>query len=407
MTTFSDAAGSMATGSACIEANLAGGRAACLSLALEAIQIDAGVDGGGCQSNADCSPPLKVCQMTRHQCVQCASAADCPPGQQCTTSGACGQSCDPMGRCPGGETCCEQICVDTRVDPLNCGGCGMACTGGATLCCNSVCANASTSVEHCGGCGNACSTLNGTPTCSAGACSWTCNSGFLHCQSGNTGCETPSTTVDNCTGCGAACTPTNATTNMCIATGCMYTCQTGFLDCVKIGANTDGCETSSTSVTNCGGCGNACDTKNSTGASCSDGNCVYASPCPSPRADCSQANHNLDGCECPTPICCSGACQPEHTNGLGDNYVLDCQALGTPGNALTYTQAMANAAAAAWSGATDPSPSPRSCPGNTCVERTSASECAIWCYTKSIAGYVVKLPLASCRCPTAGDTPWN
>jgi hypothetical protein len=427
MTTFSDAAGRTPTGSACSEADLAGGRTACVSLSL--IEIDGGAvtcsttddrcPSGqfcnvgfcdvGCKSMMDCAPPTAKCDPTRHQCVECTSTADCSAGLLCSPSGTCAQACTTSTDCSGGRSCCNSLCIDTRSDVANCGNCGIACTGGNTLCCNGTCANPSTSIDHCGGCGKACSTLNATPTCSAGVCGWTCNTDFIHCGSGNTGCETASS-VTNCQGCGNVCTSTNATANRCDATGCGYTCATGFLDCIQVGANTDGCETPSTSTMNCGGCGNVCDTKNSTGANCPSGTCLY-DPCPSPRADCNQANHNLDGCECPTPMCCNGGttCQPVHMNGLGDNYVYMCQALGTPGAMAGYNGPMANAAAAAWSAGTDSGPSPRpGCTGNpSCVQRTSATNCAVWCYSKSVAGYVAKSALASCTCPTTSDSPWN
>jgi hypothetical protein len=96
-------------------------------------------------------------------------------------------------------------------------------------------------------------------------------------------------------------------------------------------------------------------------------------------------------------------------NGLGDNYLSGCDPLGTPGSAGTYSAAMANAAATAWSAAIDPSPSPRAgCPGNpSCIQRFSATDCAVWCYTKSVAGHVLKSAPAACTCPGTTDGTWN
>src|SRR5205814_1681962 len=47
-----------------------------------------------------------------------------------------------------------------------------------------------------------CSSVHGLPQCAGGTCSWTCDTGFLHCTSGNTGCDTDITSVENCGGCG-------------------------------------------------------------------------------------------------------------------------------------------------------------------------------------------------------------
>jgi hypothetical protein len=96
-------------------------------------------------------------------------------------------------------------------------------------------------------------------------------------------------------------------------------------------------------------------------------------------------------------------------NGLGDNYVSGCDALGTPGAPLTYSLAMANAAALAWSAGTDPSPSPKAgcMSGSACVQRLSATDCAVWCYTKSVAGHVLKSSGTGCTCPMTTDGTWN
>jgi hypothetical protein len=411
MTTYGDAEGKMPTGSACTESTLSGGRGACLSLTLTEI------DGGactpandtcppgqycgtsfaclsGCKTNADCTGSTTMCEPNRHQCVQCLATTDCTPGMVCSSSGTCTQDCSVSGTCSGGKTCCSGVCVDTLSDPLNCNGCNQACTGGNTLCCNGQCDNPSTSLTDCGMCGNACSTLNGTPTCSAGVCNWTCNANFVHCGSGNTGCDTPSNTVNNCGGCGNVCTPTNASANTCMsAMQCSYTCQNGFLDCMKIGANTDGCESSANSVTSCGGCNNVCDTMHSMGASCPAGACTYTGCAPG-YEDCKQTAPNTDGCESPVAT---------HMNGLGETYMLSCVPLGTPGNPNTYTLAMATAARAAWTAGTD---STLTCTGNAaCLTRTGASTCATWCYTKTVAGHV--LEAATCTCPTTGSPSWN
>ena len=85
---------------------------------------------------------------------------------------------------------CGGSCVDTQTDPLNCGGCGIACDGGkfcntgacsatcgALTTCGASCVDTQTDPGNCGGCGNACPSgqvcgLGGPDVCGSlsGAC---------------------------------------------------------------------------------------------------------------------------------------------------------------------------------------------------------------------------------------------
>lgn len=173
----------------------------------------------GCKQESDCqiSPGAPHCDSVRHQCVECRTVADCPQGDQCSPSGQCVEGCDlDAGKtCAGGRACCDRLCIDTSKDPLNCGGCGVAC-----------------------------SAQNGTPTCALSTCSWTCASGFGHCASGNTGCESNlRTDVNHCGSCAVDCNAlvVNANNVMCSLGGCGYqTCKANFLDCD--GFADSGCE---------------------------------------------------------------------------------------------------------------------------------------------------------------------
>jgi hypothetical protein len=245
-------------------------------------------------------------------------------------------------------------------------------------------------------------------------CGWTCNPNFVHCGSGNTGCETPSNTVDNCGGCGNECSTTNATANGCDGTQCTYTCMAGFDDCVKTGFNPDGCETTLGTITSCGGCGQVCDTVNSTPLSCSGGTCQY-DVCAANRADCNSTTPpNTDGCECSTDMCCVidsvSQCQPVHSNGVGGTYLYMCQKLGTPGTEGTYDGLnQATVAADSWSTG---SPTAGTCGmgmmAANCISRTMGAECTVWCYNKSRAGRVRTSAAGSCLCPDATTSPtWN
>jgi hypothetical protein len=169
----------------------------------------------GCKQESDCqiSPTVPHCESTRHQCVECVTTAQCTGGKTCSPSGACVESCNPPGQpCTKGQ-CCGGLCLDTVADPLNCGGCGVACVN-----------------------------KNGTPKCAASVCSWTCASGFTHCDSGNTGCETNTRSdTAHCGSCSKRCDNLNANGVTCTAGACTFTtCAAGFGDCDGNKAN--GCE---------------------------------------------------------------------------------------------------------------------------------------------------------------------
>lgn len=101
----------------------------------------------------------------------------------------------PLSCAPGTRDCdgrAENGCEVDITTPLNCGGCGAACTNahGRMACAGAVCsptcdagyadcdgdpangceADLASSAGHCGRCGNACTAVNGTPFCAGGAC---------------------------------------------------------------------------------------------------------------------------------------------------------------------------------------------------------------------------------------------
>jgi hypothetical protein len=171
----------------------------------------------GCKQESDCqiSPNSPHCQTTRHQCVECVTNDQCTGGKACSPSGVCVVSCTPPAPPCATGACCTGLCVDTKNDPLECGGCGTACV-----------------------------TTNGTPNCVAGACSWPqCANGFAHCSTGNTGCETNiRSNLAHCGSCTKSCDAVlNANNVACTAGACTFTtCQAGFGDCDGNMAN--GCE---------------------------------------------------------------------------------------------------------------------------------------------------------------------
>jgi hypothetical protein len=82
--------------------------------------------------------------------------------------------------CPLGTQLCDELCVDTSSDDLNCGGCNVTCAAmevcSAGVCtptclpprtqCGLTCANLAADPVNCGFCGNVC----GTHTCYQGGC---------------------------------------------------------------------------------------------------------------------------------------------------------------------------------------------------------------------------------------------
>jgi len=223
----------------------------------------------GCRTHDECAALTggisPFCDVVRHQCVGCLEATDCPPGKACSPSGTCTDTCTGSSPCSGEKTCCDGYCVDLSSDQLNCSGCGMAC-----------------------------STKNGLPACKAGACTWTCDPGYMHCQEGNTGCETDiAKDPSHCGSCSTNCVTTvaNATGIFCSVERCSYTaCSPGFANCD--GNKTNGCECA------CGGKDQTCcpgGTCNDPADRCfDDGKCH---PCLGKLSPCSSSNDRCcNGC---------------------------------------------------------------------------------------------------------------
>jgi hypothetical protein len=209
----------------------------------------------GCKVDAECQVATNQrCNTSTHRCVDCLVDADCTaagPSSKCSPSGQCATSCNSEGApCGTGGTCCGGFCLSLSADVLNCGQCGKAC-----------------------------STVNNTPSCTAGQCSFNCADGYGHCLSpfDNSGCETIIRSTTNCGSCGAACSPQTivfANGIACAGSACTYTtCQQGHVDDDRNPAN--GCEAT------CGGRLERC--------------------CPAPQNAC----NNGDACKvngtCPNP----------------------------------------------------------------------------------------------------------
>jgi hypothetical protein len=102
--------------------------------------------------------------------------------------------------------------------------------------------------------------------------------------------------------------------------------------------------------------------------------------------------------------------QTQHNNGLGQSYVDPAHPLGTPGQAATYTSTMANDAANAWpvSGTISTATCGSGPTASQNVMKQTATSCAVWAYTKSMAGHVhLNTANNNCSCPTTSDPAWN
>jgi hypothetical protein len=95
-----------------------------------------------------------------------------------------------------------------------------------------------------------------------------------------------------------------------------------------------------------------------------------------------------------------------HSNGLGQVYDDCAHGLGVPGDGSSYRESMANEAASVWPGAGQPALV--MCGGEFCMQAAVGTQCASWCFSGTVAGYVATGPcLPTPPCPNAANTTWN
>ncbi len=191
-------------------------------------------------------------------------------------------------------------------------GCVSTCPAGQLQCvAGGDCIDTTTDTAHCGGCTTPCSPpANADPTCAGSTCGFRCKALFHDCG----GVCVPDSTV---TACGVACkdcTPSASlnVTPSCDLGACTYTCLGGTADCdndLPQGTSGDGCEVAlATSTKHCGTCPNDCTLQGPSGstASCVGGACNFA---------CNGGSHN-----------CAAACVPDNSTAQCGAGCVDCAA---------------------------------------------------------------------------------
>src|SRR6185436_3321391 len=98
--------------------------------ALDGSSTEGGSSGDGSSEGGTGrdGPAGMRCDLTTHECVGCASDADCPLGTVCDgLTQRCVSGCSTVRGCPGGFDCCGSTCADLQKDPTHCGTCDQEC----------------------------------------------------------------------------------------------------------------------------------------------------------------------------------------------------------------------------------------------------------------------------------------
>ena len=172
---------------------------------------------------------------------------------------------------------CEDGCQSYLTDPLNCGGCGHACSEGEVcdegactpvcpgneLICGDQCVDLESDPENCGACGNVCPE---NTRCKKGECIEPCTGGWVPC--GET-CVDLGSDRDNCGACGNVFSGVSS----CIEGECVG-CTGGWVACGEV------CVDLESDRDNCGACGNVCSPE----STCLEGTCFTGPPEPTAAA---------------------------------------------------------------------------------------------------------------------------
>ena len=321
----------------------------------------AGCSAGAC-SVASCLPGFGDCDHAAANGCEANVVSDANHCGACTTSCMSGPNLTPAciagicaSSCSGAFIHCSSNAadgceIDPRSDRMNCGACGVVCSGAhsaggcvsgactVTACdpgfgdCNRVASDGcevgtASDPYNCGACLNVCPAGPfATATCTAGACGVRCLAGHADCDGiASNGCETDlGSDPSHCGTCATSCPSRLHATAACTAGVCDIYCSGSYRDCDGNAAN--GCEVDALSdAAHCGTCGNACTAPHAalacTGGACTLGSCASGwGNCNGIAADgCETSTQsdllNCGGCfrSCPNvpfaaPTCGSGVC---------------------------------------------------------------------------------------------------
>lgn len=242
--------------------------------------------------DTECRAPYGTCATSRFKCdidfssdnancggcgIACPSYDALNMGTQCS-NGVCVMHCGDNLDCNGlVDDGCETF---AKLDPNNCGGCGVKCKDGEPcilgvcgclapkIFCNGTCVDPTKDDRNCGACGNECdgSGLPAAPphmgyNCSGSVCNnLGCEQGWADCNGDvatkgyeSDGCEVPLGTATDCEACGDAC----ATGEKCAkrlpdTTTSHCSCDAGTMEC------SNACVDIASDPNNCGGCKIVC-----------------------------------------------------------------------------------------------------------------------------------------------------
>ncbi len=269
------------------------------------VETSNGAGGGdACPTGlTDCDGACVQTDLDPANCGTCGNA--CPEGELCST-GQCATEC------LGGTTQCDGLCVDINLDPDNCGSCNNVCASdevcsvaqcalqcaGGTTNCGGLCIDTNLDPANCGSCDNACAEGE---VCSAGQCALQCAGGTTECSGV---CVDFNIDPANCGWCDNAC----GSGEVCSAALCALQCAGGTTNCGGI------CVDMTVDPAHCGSCTNVC----GSGEVCSAGQCGLQ--CVGGTTNCGGTCVNLNsdpahcgGCTAPCGVdeaCVVGSCEP-------------------------------------------------------------------------------------------------
>jgi len=305
--------------------------------------------------SSECPPGWTTCPDSRFPCDKdiladsrnCGGCGmTCPDGNGldgfACIEGACKLQCNPAFGLKDCDGLVDNGCESGRLDPNNCGACGVACdvgvqcvwqdeVGGEVGCgcpagqtaCSGSCVDTSGDDASCGACDNVCDRAGGAGAsqyahafygCAASECGHIkCEARYANCDGDiENGCEASTLTNENCGACGRACAPgqqcaldgRNRPYCACAEDGFTF-CQYGEQEGLPKGE----CVDTKTAIGHCGGCFASCTpaivSMLKERVACDYGKCTVV--CVEGHADCNGAES--DGCEVDTksdPRNCGG-----------------------------------------------------------------------------------------------------